>query len=96
MKAYSKPRRIVQKFALLPTLLLVAACSQTQSPRAAAPLDAEGLARQKLVDLFAAHADRFDCASFHYADRTLTATDVRIAPDPGISQDHPSATLTIK
>lgn len=90
---------ILRKTAALSTVLvLAAACTQHQPTRDTntAALAPEKIARQKLVDLFAAHADRFDCQSFRYADHTLTATNVHIAPDPSIAADHPSATLAIK
>lgn len=85
----------LRSLSLLP-VLLAAACSQSAPPRAELPTTPEKIARQKIVDLFAAHADVFTCKSFHYADKTLVATDVHIAPHPSITQDHPSATVTIK
>ncbi|HVX87148.1 MAG TPA: hypothetical protein VH253_20355 [Phycisphaerae bacterium] len=83
-------------FSVFPLVFLTAACSQMQSPQARRDLDSQRVARQKITTLFADHCDRFTCDSFTYANHTIHATGIHIAPDPSITQDHPSATLAVK
>jgi hypothetical protein len=85
----------LRTFAFLP-LLMMAACSQAVNPHAAAHPSPEKIAQGKIVALFADHADIFKCQSFRYVDKTIIATGVHIYPHPSITQDHPSATLSVK
>jgi hypothetical protein len=85
----------VRCLTLLP-LLLAAACTQNVHRENAARPSPEKIAQQKIVALFADHADIFKCDSFRYSDKTITATNVQIFPHPSITQDRPSATVAIK
>ena len=86
----------MRALAIAPLVMMTAACAAVRAPEARHDSQPGAVARQKITALFADHCDRFACDSFTYANKTIHATGIRIAPDPSVTADHPSATLTIR